>query len=40
MKGYGVEYIGNDHSSRIGKFEGGVGFVSNIVTLLNQVLID
>jgi hypothetical protein len=27
MKGYGVRYDGNDHSSRIGKFEGGVEFI-------------
>jgi hypothetical protein len=32
MKGYGVGYNGNDHSSRIGKFEGGMEFISNIVT--------
>lgn len=27
MKGYGVRYNGNDHSSRIGKFEGGMEFI-------------
>jgi hypothetical protein len=31
MKGYGVGYNGNDLLSRIGKFEGGVKFISIIV---------
>jgi hypothetical protein len=26
MKGYGVGYTGNEHSSRIRKFEGGIHF--------------
>jgi hypothetical protein len=32
MKGYGVGYTGNEHSFRTRKFEGGVEFISNIVT--------